>query len=77
MSWGQTIIDFFEYINSLIEYVFSLISSLCGYVVSFVFNLLGAITVLPDVLSFFPEELSVILLSVFACVVLYKVLGRE
>lgn len=62
-----------EFFGNVVDFVLKLISDLL-----YVIELLGqAITKIPDYISWIPAAPLAILTTIFAIVVIYKVLGRE
>lgn len=73
----ETIKEYFQIIvdgfNSVIDFVIGLVQDLI-----YIIKLTGAfVAKLPDLFSWLPAEALVLVLSIFAVVVIYKILGRE
>lgn len=73
----ETIKDYFQIIvdgfNAVIDFVIGLVEDLI-----YIIRLTGAfVAKLPDLFSWLPVEALTLVLSIFAVVVIYKILGRE
>ena len=76
-DWVEDILDFLKMLGdtliSFFDFVFSLVEDLV-----YVIQLTGETVVkIPSYFSWLPDEAVAIIVSIFAIVVIYKVLGRE
>lgn len=76
-DWAEDIIDFLKMIGdtliSFFDFVFSLVEDLV-----YVIQLTGeTVLKIPSYFSWLPAEAVAIIVSIFAIVVIYKVIGRE
>lgn len=76
-DWVDDLLNFFKMIGdvliSFFDFVFSLVEDLV-----YVIKLTGETVIkIPEYFSWLPEEAVAIIVSIFAVVVIYKVIGRE